>query len=37
MIQMNLSMKQKQTHRQRTDLWMLKGKGSRGDKFGAWV
>ena len=30
MIQMNLFTKQKQTHRQKTNLWSPKGKGEEG-------
>ena len=30
MIQMNLFIKQKQTHRQKTNLWFPKGRGSGG-------
>ena len=29
---MNISMKQKQTHRQRTDLWLPRGRGGEGGK-----
>ena len=37
MIQMNLFTKQKQTHRQRTDFWLPKGKiGGGRDKLGFW-
>ena len=36
-IQMNLFIKQKQTHRQKTNLWLPKGKGRGGkDKWGSW-
>ena len=31
MMQMNLSMRQKRTHRQRTDVWLLRGVGGGTD------
>ena len=33
---MNLFTKQKQTHRQKINLWLPKGKGERRDKLGIW-
>ena len=35
MTQMNLFTKQKQPHRQKTNLWSPKGKGG-GNKLGVW-
>ena len=36
MTQMNLTMNQKQTQRQRADLWLLRGEGWGRDGLGAW-
>ena len=36
MDQMNLFTKQKQTYRQKTNLWLPKGKGGGIDKLGGW-
>ena len=33
---MNLFTKQTQTHRQKTNLWLPKGKGGGKDKLGVW-
>ena len=36
MIKANLFSRQKQTHRQKNNLWLLKGKGWGEGKLGVW-